>query len=243
MSNESSAGSQLRYVACVSYPRSGHHLTVRVLKQYFKDSFKYCQYYNKSCEECCQSFPCTDASVAMTKNHDMDLNRRMSTGIPQVPGVPYLILIRNFLEAAVSDFNLYLRQNEDSLEAWESFADRKLTFYQRFLHKWVLGRNDLEKLIVQYENLTMQPLEVFGQIISYFHPAEPLDEPRLQQIISDAVLEDVKPTGIEVIRQYGVHNRRRLEDFKYYDPRYFARLEARLSHELTQLGYTLRFAA
>jgi hypothetical protein len=233
----------LRYVACVSYPRSGHHLTVRVLKHYFRDAFKYCQYYNQTGQDCCQAFPCTDPTVTMTKNHDMDLNRRLHVGMPKVAGVPYLVLIRNFLEAVVSDYNLFLRQNEDTPAAWQGFAERKLSFYQRFLHKWVLGDDGLEKLVVRYEQLTAEPLLVFGEIISFFHPREALDTARLQQIIDDAVLEDVKPTGIEVVRQFGVRNRRRLEDFKYYDREFFGQLETRLSAELTQLGYALRFAA
>ncbi len=243
MSHDKSLAASLRYVACVSYPRSGHHLTVRVLKHYFNGAFKYCQFYNKTCEDCCQSFPCTDPSVSMTKNHDMDLNRRLHTGLPKASGVPHLVLVRNFLEAVVSDYNLFLRQNDDTQQGWENFSQRKLLFYQRFINKWVLMDDGLEKLVVRYESLTTEPGRVFGQMIAYFHPPQPVDQDRLQRIIDEAVLEDVKPTGIEVIRKFGVRNRRRLEDFKYYDPQYFAQLESQLSAELNGLGYALRFAA
>jgi hypothetical protein len=241
MSHEPSA--PLRYVACVSYPRSGHHLTVRVLKHYFRDDFKYCQYYNKTCADCCQTFPCTDATVSMTKNHDMDLNHCLHTGLPKQAGVPYLVLVRNFLEAVVSDFNLFLRQNDDTADAWHTFSQRKLLFYQRFLQKWVLSEDGLEKMLVRYETLTTEPLDAFSRIISFFHPPDAVDPERLQRIIDEAVLEDVKPTGIEIIRKFGVRNRRKLEEFKYYDARYFARLESQLAAELSQLGYPLRFAA
>jgi hypothetical protein len=243
MSHHRASPSPLRYVACVSYPRSGHHLTVRMLTHYFKEDFRYCQFYNKTCEDCCQEFPCTDNSVSMTKNHDMDLNRPLSTGVVKQRGVPYLILIRNFLEAVVSDYNLFLRSNEDSREAWEGFSQRKLTFYKRFVDKWVLSDDGLEKLVVRYENLTARPLETFSEIVSFFHPPQAVDRVRLQRLIDDAVLEDVKPTGIEVIRQFGVRNRRRLEDFTHYDPGYFALLESQLSSELNQAGYARRFAA
>jgi hypothetical protein len=40
-----------------------------------------------------------------------------------------------------------------------------------------------------------------------------------------------------------VHNRRKLEEFKYYNPDFFAQLEGRLSTELQHLGYALRYAA
>jgi hypothetical protein len=179
----------------------------------------------------------------MTKNHDMDLHRPLSTGIVKQSGVPYLILIRNFLEAVVSDYHLFLRANEDTREAWESFSQRKLVFYKRFVDKWVLSDDGLEKLIVRYERLTAEPLETFSQIIEFFHPPHALNGSRLQRLIDDATLEDVKPTGIEVVRQFGVRNRRRLEDFKYYDASYFALLESQLSSELNQAGYSRRYAA
>ena len=38
-------------------------------------------------------------------------------------------------------------------------------------------------------------------------------------------------------------NRRRLEEFKYYDPSYFATLEVQLGEEMSRLGYPRRFAA
>jgi hypothetical protein len=179
----------------------------------------------------------------MTKNHDMELHRPRSTGIAKQPGVPYLVLIRNFLEAVISDYNLFLRANEDTRQAWEAFSQRKLTYYQRFVQKWVLIDDDLEKLVVRYERLTAAPLETFTEILEFFHPPERINRYRLQRLIDDATLEDVKPTGIEVIRQFGVRNRRRLEDFKYYDPGYFSMLESQLSGEITQVGYSRRFAA
>ncbi len=244
MSKQNPPSAPLRYVACVSYPRSGHHLTVRVLSHYFRQDFRYCQFYNKQEGECCRSFPCTDASVSFTKNHDMDLNFPTNPGVPKVEGVPYLVLIRNFLEAVVSDYNLFLREHqEDTLEAWRGFSQRKLRFYRRFLRKWVLAEDAIEKLVVPYEQLTGEPLTWFARMIDFFHPARPVDGARLEKIVAEAVLEDVKPTGIEVIRNFGVRNRRRIEDFQHFDQAYFAELEGALTAELTELGYPRRFAA
>ena len=235
--------SPLRYVACISYPRSGHHLTVRVLQQYFKNDFKYCQFYNSKEGNCCQSFPCTDETVRMTKNHDMDLNRPDATGLPKPKGVPYLILIRNFLEAVVSDYNLFLRRNEDTYDAWVGFSQRKVRYYKRFMQKWVLEDDGLEKHIISYETLTASPVEEFQRMIEFFRPPTPVDEARLERIVNGAVLEDVKPTGIDVIRNFGVKNRRKLQDFKYFDEHHFAELEAQLDQEFERVGYPRRFAA
>ncbi len=235
--------SPLRYVACVSYPRCGHHLAVRIVRHYFDQDFKYCQFYGKNSENCCLQFPCVDPSVTMTKNHDLGLAKEDGNGEQPVPGVPYLVLIRNFLEAAISDYNLFLRREEDSLRAWKTFSATKLKYYKRFLHKWVLNDIGTERLIVQYEQLTSDPVREFSRIIEFFHPPGPIDTERLTRLVQEAALEDVAPDGVRVVQGFGVRNRRRLEEFKHYDPIYFGQLEAELSDEFSSLGYAARFAA
>ena len=233
----------LRYVACVSYPRSGHHLTVSVLRRYFSDAFTYCQFYQKpDCEtDCCQTFPCTNAAVTMTKNHDMDIARDGQDGIPRDPSVPYLVLVRNFLEAVVSDYNLFLRNHEDSQATWHSFATRKSDYYRRFVGKWIAAGDDLDKLVVHYEDLTQRPHEMFRQIAGFFEPTEAIDDERLGRVITASHLSDITPTGTKLIRKFGVKNRRRIEDFHHYDETFFAQLEAGVADVLSSQGYALRF--
>jgi hypothetical protein len=243
MNNTSAPAQKLRYVACVSYPRSGHHLTVRVLKKYFGDELKYCQFNPAINKDCCQQCPCVDTSVTLTKNHDLDLDRPLSWGLPKSPNTPYLILIRNFLEAVVSDYNMYLRRNDDRHEVWLEYSKKKLRYYERFVRKWVLSHDGIEKLIVSYEDLTANPLGSFRRIIQYFQPSDPIDTERLAEIIESATLPDVGPKGVEMHRNFGVRNRRRIEDFAHYDPKYFAGLERRLSPLLLQTGYRLRYVA
>ncbi|MDG2382815.1 MAG: sulfotransferase domain-containing protein [Pirellulaceae bacterium] len=238
---ENRSNNSLRYVACVSYPRSGHHLTAGVLRRYFADAFVYCQYYQQDADACCQSFPCTNAKVTMTKNHDMDIAENEQSGIPQLPGVPYLVLLRNFLEAAVSDYHLYLRGHEDSCEAWRAFATRKSVFYRRFVNKWLNKSPELEILIVRYEDLTARPLQTYSKITEFFKPSEPIDTEHLQNVIKQSSLADVTPTGTNVIHQFGVRNRRKIEEFAHYDKEFFAELEASVADELAAVGYPLRF--
>jgi hypothetical protein len=216
---------------------------VRVLKKYFGDNLKYCQFNPAINKDCCQRCPCIDKSVTLTKNHDMDLERRLSWGLPKSPDTPYLILVRNFLEAVVSDYNMFLRRNEDSHQLWLDFSKRRLRYYERFVRKWVLSHDGIEKLIVSYEDLTADPLGSFRRIIEYFQPTEPIDWNRLSEIIESATLPDVRPTGVEMLRNFGVRNRRRVEDFQHYDPKYFAGLERRLTAVLLQTGYRLRYVA
>jgi hypothetical protein len=116
-------------------------------------------------------------------------------------------------------------------------------YYKRFLNKWVISNDGLEKLVVRYEELTGEPHRVFSQIVQFFDPSHAIQTDRLTRIVSEAVLEDVKPETTEVIRNFGVKNRRRLEDFAYFDAGFFCELEQCLEPEFEQLGYPIRFAA
>ena len=230
----------LRYVACVSYPRSGHHLTVRIVKHYFRDEFKYCSFYETGSEGCCRSFPCQDSSVTMTKNHDMEV-LQPDGGLEKLPSIPYLVLVRNFLDAVVSDYQLFLREHTDSREAWEGFSQRKATYYRAFVQKWAIASDNLEKVIVRYEDLTDNSLNTFSRIVKLFAPQRQVKSWHLKRLIENAALEDVKPDATKVIKHFGVHNRRRIEDFHHFCPEYFGRLEEMVSAELFALGYTPRF--
>ena len=233
----------LRYVACVSYPRSGHHLAVRIFRQYFRSRFRYCQYYVDLNGDCCGEFPCSNEQVTMTKNHDMGLGKHPEEGIPKVDGVPYLILVRNFLEAVVSDYNLFLRGNEDSESAWVAFARQKSVYYQRFVQKWIADTDSIEKLVVRYEDLTSEPIEAFQRCIQFFQPGERTDTERLAAVIQGAVLEDARPDTTVVVRDFGVRARRDIKAFPHYRAEFFQELEDRLENELKLLGYRLRYAA
>lgn len=233
----------MRYVACVSYPRSGHHLTVRLLNAYFQDQFRYCGFYDQPAG-CCGQFPCTASNVNLTKNHDMDLGISLSLGLPKLPEIPYLVLVRNFLDAVVSDYSLFLRRHpDDHRDTWQEFAGRKMEYYRRFVRKWLLAEDGLEKLVVRYEDLTTQPEASLGRMVQFFHSPDPIELDRLRTVVKDALLEDVRPTQTEIVPQFGVRNRRKIEDFQHYDPDFFAQLESQLWPELSQLGYAARFAA
>ena len=89
----------IRYVAGVSWPRSGHHLVQRLLQGYFGPHLSYDMFYHPELD-CCRVFPCTRGRVHFSKNHDWDLSGVMSAGLP------YLIQYRSAAAAAVSDFEL-----------------------------------------------------------------------------------------------------------------------------------------
>jgi len=60
----------LRYVAGVSWPRSGHHLLQRLLQSYFP-SLLYCDFYGAE-TDCCKRIPCSRPKVGFSKSHDFN---------------------------------------------------------------------------------------------------------------------------------------------------------------------------
>lgn len=208
----------LRYVAGVSFPRSGHHLVERLMKQYFGEKFGYCEYYNPV--ECCKSFPCARmGEINLSKNHDFE-----GTLSPR-ENVPYLIQYRSFVPAAVSDFELFVRNgNEDTFESFRKFALIRIKKYRMFVEKWVLSDTPTERLIVKYEDLVGDPSGVLPTIISYIAPDLPVNYKRVRRIIKNIALVTIANNENRRIERFGVRERRKVEDFRYYDQEFFKEL-------------------
>ena len=236
----------LEYVACCSYPRSGHHVTQRVLEDYFGSRFRYCEFYKTQAGECCKRFPCRNPAVTMSKTHDFGLTGTLGRGVRVRGSVRHLVLIRSFLEAAVSEYEM-LRRSEPTLPdtpaAWRSFAHGRAAYYRRFASKWVLGRQRHNHLVVRYEDLTEQPFEVLQKVVQLFDPLMPIDARRLQACIEGVSALVVSTSGATFVPLQGIRSRRRLEDFRWFDVDAFAEAERAISDLLAKLGYPLRFVS
>jgi hypothetical protein len=218
-------------------------MTVRIVRRYFGNEFRFCEFYNDYHGDCCKSFPCTNPAVNFTKNHDFDLTDPANPGIPKLADVPYLVMVRNFLETTVSGYNLFLRRNPDTAEVWQRYVQIKLQHYRRFVHKWVLSDDSIEKLVIRYEDLTANPLDVLGKVIGYFDPPEAVNQSRLKRLIENVEAEDTNPERTKLVEESGVRATRRIEDFQHFDPIFFQALEDELADEFSGLGYQRRFAA
>ncbi len=56
--------------------------------------------------------------------------------MPKIPGIPYLVLYRNFLETVTSDYEkrLVMRKDKpDTRESWQAFSQHRLIYYRRFV--------------------------------------------------------------------------------------------------------------
>jgi len=234
----------LSHVACVSYPRSGHHVTERVLADFFGSRFRHCEFYQVSASECCKAYPCRNPAVAMSKNHDFGLVGWFGRGVRPRPDVRHLVLIRSYLEAAVSEYEMLRRADpilEDSRGAWLRFARTRARYYARFVEKWFLDGRRRGFHAVRYEDLTSRPLAVLEEIVRLFDPDQPVDLDRLQASIDGVSAASVGPGPRALVPGQGVRDRRRLEDFRWFDRHDFATVERSVGSVLARCGYPLRF--
>lgn len=223
-----------RYVAGVSWPRSGHHLMERLVQNYFGESFRYCFFYRDD-PACCHTFPCTQAGVNFTKYHDFELSGRI------VEGVPYLVQYRALTPATISDFELYLRDDgdvgEDTVESFRAFARYKADGWAAFMAKWVDAQFPTERLLVRYEDFVSDAHGVLRSAIPFFAPGEVLNEERLNHVIdTEHHVAVSKQNGVEWRLNAGVKAFRKPESFRFYDANFFRELEAYADEKRWRIG-------
>jgi hypothetical protein len=211
-----------RYVVGVSWPRSGHHLAVNVLREYFGAEFSYCEFYTPI--DCCRTIPCKrQDSVKFSKNHDFCLTAPISDRYP------YLIQYRSFLPSVVSAYEMFVGQGQpDSQDSFEDFATAAARMYNSFLAKWVLGANSpRERLILRYEELTSdRNMDFLDAMIRFFAPFHHVEHGRIQRIRDTIQKEFVERGKKGVIDGFGIRATREVEEFRFYDRHLFAKLAA-----------------
>jgi len=220
----------LNYVIGVSWPRSGHHLLVRLLKRALGEEFSYCPHYSKRVlgtvkRKCCDSSICSNrGNVHFCKNHDSSLL------VPKVPGMRYLVQYRNFLPAMVSNFELHVKSGkEDSEKMFRKNSLRQAKRYRKFIQKWVQSPDtDLIKMVLRYEDLTAKPEACLASAVKFFGLEQEIPQRRLQRIVERAEKHSNHQGAPVVTPGFGVKNTRKIEEFRYYDPKWFEEL-ARLS--------------
>ena len=151
-------------IACISFPRSGHHALKNVLSAYFGDAFQYYDSYLPMIVK--------REDSNFQKEHDLDLN------IPVILGARYLIQVRNPIQAVQSwlDFDSRVAACPRNVEQaeWRGVFYKRLGFWREWYDKWVLAPL-WPRLVVDYEDLIARPYEVCESVIQYMteqHPKE-----------------------------------------------------------------------
>lgn len=214
----------IRPVQGISWPRSGHHLVVRLLQGYFGPAFGYCEFHRAErpsvpgIEKCCKTVPCAYGArgVHFTKNHDFDLDA------PQVEGLPYLVQYRDFVPSVVSNFELFIRTGgEDSAEAFRRFASNQFTRYANFTDKWVNSDFISDQIVLHYDDLTAHPEEALAHMVRWFAPDHTPDTARIAQVVRAVDGQKVERAKTTKLAGTGVHASRDVRDFRYYAPQLF----------------------
>lgn len=209
----------------ISWPRSGHHLLVRLLQGYFGPGFGYCEYHKAppslaDLDQCCKQVPCAHLGrIHFTKNHDFDLK------VPQVAGQRYLVQYRDFIPSVVSNFELFIRTGgQDSAESFRRFASNQFTRYLDFSQKWVTSEFARGQMLINYADLTADPEATLARIVQLFQPGSAHDTARIAQVVAAVDGQKVERAKTQMIKGAGVHASRDVRDFRYYQPQLFEAL-------------------
>lgn len=211
------------FVACVHWPRSGHHLLVRLLGAVLGERFGYCSFYgHQEDQRCCGRFPCTKPGVSFAKQHDIGF----SWPVPK-DGRPLLVQYRRFDEAVLSSFEVRLSQKllTDTEEDFRKLAREHAKTYRKFVSKWV-ERDIPNRHILRYDDLIERPHETMVAVLALFGAEDHAD--RIEAAVASVDHVTRKGAGPVIQRSRGVVNESNVDAFRYYDKAFFNKL-ARLS--------------
>lgn len=98
------------HILSKSYPRSGHHYFVNILKSFFGKNFHYCEFYQPTVDECCKREPCEKSLnpnflISMQKSHDFLL---VDPVLETSKNLRYFFFFRDFQASIASRTKLHL---------------------------------------------------------------------------------------------------------------------------------------
>ena len=200
-------------ILCVSFPRSGHHLVEKILREYFGPSFHYCDN-----NEHCKSVPCVDVGTNYQKNHDFELTT------PKLEEYKYFIQYRHPLESIMSWYELdlvmgILPKGKDSYRTWLEMLNQQTFYWHSLVSKWLIINPPKKAMAVPYNELVSQMESTIKKLIHYMDDSHVIDEEKLKGIIHKK-------------RQ---HKLRNFTEFKYYEEKDFLDYEIILSPYLRKL--------
>ena len=208
------------FVACVHWPRSGHHLLVRLLAAILGDRFGYCSYYGHNHDErCCGRFPCTMPGISFAKQHDLGFDIPVPTD-----GKPLLVQYRRFDETVLSAFEVRINQRmvADTEADFRILAVDRAKAYRRFIEKWV-DQDIPNRHVMRYDELIESPRETLATILALFGAEDHAD--RIDAAVKSADHVTRKSRGPVIQRDRGVVNQSNVRSFRYYDEAFFAELD------------------
>ena len=194
----------------ISIPRSGQHLTQRILAHYCKNmniEFSYCEYYGH-----CKKIPCAcEPRRLFQKNHDFNLN------IPIDPQNKYLILYRtNKTEQLESWFRFYsskdntFTSNQEYISKFVKFINEPYyrtqftpkEYYLKFINKWILTKSE-NILSLEYNTFIKNPY-FFVDVFKFFFSDvdHNKDENILDNFMNKELIHKKYQIDLELFKKY-----------------------------------------
>ena len=222
----SGATAPFDHVIGISWPRSGHHMLVRLLTLYFGSDFGYCEFHAgvptvPGLDSCCRSVPCHHRDrIALTKNHDFDL------ATPQIEGQKYLVQYRDFVPSVVSNFELHVRNGAPDTDiSFRAFASMEFGRYRGFMNKWVHSGFGQAQLLLNYADFVSDPATHLARALAWIAPGQPVDAARVAEAVARVDGERIERAQVQALQGVGVHKPRDVTAFRHYDAALFADLE------------------
>jgi len=109
----------------------------------------------------------------IVKDHDFDLDK------PILPGVRYVVLIREFEACCLSYYRfkkLGFQREETGLpypfvdvasEDYQAFRKETLEYYEGFLRKWIFGNSHKETLFLNFADLRRDPEREINRVLIF----------------------------------------------------------------------------
>lgn len=157
-------------VDSISFPRSGHKLTVDLVTKYFGPEFVYQGHRDGSI---------LTPGVHFQKNHDFDLD------VPFHLDRKHLVQVRDPFCSLHSWHKMTVRLDNipDDTETFRRIAREKMNYLRGFLEKWVFADNVPNRMILKYRDLVEVPAESLRRLVEFFGET-PSDE-RISQVLQE----------------------------------------------------------
>jgi len=206
------ASKRLKRVQCICYPRSGHRLLRTCLRDYFGKRLVVCAVHSH-----CKSVPCISPDTNYQKNHDFKLKT------PNNHSMNYIIQYRTPLESIVSLYKYNLNCNAskiDNRHEWERFCLKNISYWRKFVKKWVIKNKNQNTLFIEYSELVENPKKKIIGAARFMLYGKKFN----------------KKKALKIIRRKDISYRSDIREFKYYDPKFLKKIEDSAKKEIEILG-------
>ena len=221
----------MKYLFCVSLPRSGHHVVEELLREITKGKFKYCEFYTVA--NCCKEIPCKNLALFgqdehlafMQKSHDFSLLDPVPKNADQI-----VVQIREPIARLLSNYELEVknRHGQHDVSYQEYWSARESFYVARFYQKW-LRSNLSNRVLLRYEELISAPEKCLAPLIKCLG----IDNRKWDSRVLGEVLKIRSSTEGERIK------RRTIESSEYYHERIVGMVANYLANNSDYLGYQI----